>query len=77
MKMAIKTVIFSFLTVVKNVAIDDENADDNEKVYMSGRVNPKYQPQNFFKMTSVEVVDILKKSILFDARMFFHDSILR
>ncbi len=59
------------------MAIDNENADDNEKVYMSGRVNPKYQPQNFFKMTSVEVVDILKKSILFDARTFFHDRILR
>ena len=35
---------------------------------MSGRVNPKYLPQNFWKMTSSEVEDIFQKSIIFDKR---------
>jgi hypothetical protein len=44
--------------------------DGDDGVDLGGRVHPKYLPQNFSKMTSVEVVEVLKNSILFDAREF-------
>lgn len=50
------------------MTVDDNNADDDEDENISGRLNPKFQPQDFNKMTSVEVIEILKNSVLFDAR---------
>ena len=47
---------------------DDDDDDDRSSTNVGGRIKPKFLPQDFTKMTSVEVIDILKKSVLFDAR---------
>ncbi len=48
-----------------------DGSDEGDNVSgVAGKVNPNILPQDFSKMTSVEVINILKKSVLFDARKF-------
>ena len=49
----------------KSRALNDRDTDSPRPVVLN-RVDPKFLPQDLSKLTSIEVISILKRSILFD-----------